>query len=139
MPVSDEELVVRSALGAVAQLPQDAVKRLGESRTYSLLTAAMTVAVHRRFGELPPTEQVQGYVETLKARFPDGAHVIKPAAAEAVIRYAFGEEDALESVGIQDIRAMLFVLPYAIVTELMIDGDELDVFVTAVLVGAREI
>ena len=138
MGVSDDEQVVRAAVAAVARLPKDAVKRIGESRMYTLLTAAMMVAVHRRFGEVPPTEQIQGYVETLKTRFPDGGHLIKQDVVEAVVWYAFGDESALDDVNVQEIRAMLFILPYAIVTELLIEGDELETFVGKVLEAAED-
>ena len=109
MGVSDDEQVVRAAVTAVARLPKDAVKRIGESRMYTLLT-----------------------------RFPDGGHLIKQDVVEAVVWYAFGDESALDDVNVQEIRAMLFILPYAIVTELLIEGDELETFVGKVLEAAED-
>ncbi|HZE38969.1 MAG TPA: hypothetical protein VE172_09180 [Stackebrandtia sp.] len=58
--------------------------------------------------------------------------------AEAVIRYAFGEEELLAGVGVEDLRTLLFLLPYAIVSEQNIEGASLDVFVANVIKTADE-
>ena len=137
MQQTDEEAVVRAAVAAVAKLPQDAVARLGDERTLTLLASATTEAVHRKYRSVPDSEQIRSYVQGLKDRFPDGADLIKPIVAEAVIRYAFGDEDVLGGIAVDDLRAMLFVLPYAIVSELSIQGEQLDTFVAKVIAEAN--
>ena len=138
MTRTDDETIVRAAVAAVAQLPSDAVARLGDERTLTLLASASTEAVHRKFRVKPSSELIRGYVNSLKERFPDGADLIKPIVAEAVIRHAFGEEDLLDGMDVEDIRTILFLLPYAVVSELGIDGSELDDFVERVIAAADE-
>lgn len=136
MTTTDEELVVRAAVSAVAKLPNDAVQRLGDERAFTLLAAATTQAVRRKFSSAPTSAEIQGYVQELKVRFPDGADMIKPIVAEAMIRSAFGEDDLLAGIGADDLRTLLFLLPYAIISEKNIQGEKLDAFVNEVLAMA---
>ena len=98
MTMSDEERIVRSAVTAAAQLPKDAIARVGNGRTLELLGATTTLAILRKYRSKPESRQISEFVEILRSRFPDAAGFIKPIVVEALIRFAFGEQDVLDGV-----------------------------------------
>lgn len=133
MASSDEERVVRAALAAVAELPSDSVERLGDEHVFTLLASATTEAIKLKFDTVPEPATVETFVESLRARFPDGAELIRLGPAEAIVKSAFGDDEPLETVSADDLRTLLFLLPYAIVSEKNLQGDRLDKFVDEVL------
>ena len=80
--------------------------------------------------------KISEFVYVLKERFPDGADLVNPDVADALIRHAFGEEGLLDDMDVEEIRVLLFLLPYAVVSELGIEGGDLDAFVAQVITEA---
>lgn len=133
MTMSDDERIVRAAVAAPAQLPEDAIANVGDARTVALLSATTTIAIQRKFRSLPDQARIREFFDTLSARYPDGTGLLKPIVIEAVIRFAFGETDAIDGLDSDGVRAALFVLPYSIISEENIFGEPLDEFVAEVL------
>jgi hypothetical protein len=133
MTTSDDEQIVRAALAAPAQLPEEVIARLGDARVTALLAAATTLGFQRKFSTSPDRDRLREFTEVLHARFPDAAHLIKPIVIEAMARFAFGETDLIDGIDPEDLRTGLFVLPYAIISEEQIHGEPLDEFVAEVL------
>lgn len=133
MTMNDDEQIVRSAVAAPAQLPEDVMDRLGDERVTVLLSAATAVALQRRFQSDPSREQVAEFTDALHARFPDAASLIKPAVVETLVGFAFGRGRSAEGVSPDDLRTGLLVLPYAVASEEDLEGEALDGFVTEVL------
>ena len=133
MTTSDDERIVRAAVAAPAQLPEEVIARLGDARVTALLGAATALAFQRKFTASPDRERTREFTEVLQARFPDAAHLIKPVVIEALARFAFGETDLIDGIEPEDVRTALFVLPYAIITEEQIQGEPLDQFVQEVI------
>jgi hypothetical protein len=138
MTKSDEERIVRAAVAAAAQLPKDAVASVGDGRTLELLGATTTLAILRKYRTKPELRQVAEFIEILQSRFPDAAAYIKPIVIEALIRFAFGEENILDGIAADDLRIVLFMLPYAIISEENIHGEPLNEFVAEVLKAVDE-
>lgn len=138
MTMSDEERIVRSAATAAAQLPKDAIANIGDGRTLELLGATATLAILRKYRAKPEPQQVSEFVEILQSRFPDAAEYIKPIVIEALIRFAFGEQDVIDGVNPDDLQTVLLMLPYAIISEQNIYGEPLDAFVAEVLKAVDE-
>jgi len=138
MTKSDDEIIVRAAIAAPADLPMEVAARLGDERTFTLLTATSGLAILRKYPTKPDQSQIRDYVETLQARFSDAAHLIKPIVFETLIRFAFGEDDAIDGVDPEGLRTAVFLLPYAIISEQHISGEPLDAFVAEVLKAVDE-
>jgi hypothetical protein len=138
MTKTDDELIVRAAVSAPADLPMDVVTRIGDQRTFALLTAASALAIMRKFRTLPESARVREFVETLQFRFPDAAHLIKPIVFEAMVRFAFGENEAIEGLEPESLRTAVFLLPYAIISDENIHGDPLDAFIADVVKAVDE-
>ncbi|WP_156925858.1 hypothetical protein [Glycomyces arizonensis] len=130
--MNDDEQIVRSAVAAPAQLPEDVMDRLGDERVTVLLSAATAVALQRRFPSEPSRERVLEFTDALHARFP-AASLIQPAVVEALVGFAFGRGRSAEGVSADDLRTGLLVLPYAVASEEDLEGEALDGFVTEVL------
>ncbi len=133
MTMNDDDQIVRSAVAAPAQLPEAVMDRLGDERVTVLLSATTAVALQRRFRSSPGREQVAAFIDEVRARFPQGASLIKPAVVEALVGFAFGRGDLADGVSPEDLRTALLVLPYAILAEEDLEGDRLNGFVTEVL------
>ncbi len=133
MNLSDEKVVINSALSGIAQIPPDVVRRLGEARVYDLLSAAAAEAILLRFASLPSPEETLQFVSQLHGRFPELTPVIRPLATEGVIRTAFGETGLIDGIQPMYLRGLLFVLPYAIATQLDFSSQERAAFVERVL------
>lgn len=138
MTKSDDEIIVRAALAAPADLPMEVAARLGDQRTFTLLTAASAFAIGRKYPTKPDQAQIREFVEGLRSRFPEAAQLIKPIVFEAMIRFAFGENDAIDGVESEGLRTAVFLLPYAIISEQNLSGESLDAFVAEVLEAADE-
>ena len=135
MTSRDDERIVRAAVAAPAQLPQDAISNLGEERTLTLLSATTAIAIHRKFPEKPDPAQVREFSNYLQSRFPDAADLIKPNVIDALVRFAFGQPETIAGVLPEDLRTALLVLPYAIVSENDITGESLDELVSDALMA----
>jgi hypothetical protein len=138
MTKTDDELIVRAAVSAPADLPMEVVARIGDRRTFALLTATSAFAILRKFRSLPNSAQIREFAETLQFRFPDAAHLIKPIVCEALIRFAFGENEAIDGVDPESLRTAVFLLPYAIVSDENITGEPLDVLIAEVLAAVDD-
>lgn len=137
MTRSNDEIIVRAAVSAPADLPMDVVTQVGDRRTFELLTAASAFAVVRKFADKPDQARIREFVESLQARFPDAAQFIKPIIFEAFIRFAFGEDSAIDGIDSEGLRHAVFLLPYAIITEENIFGEPLDAFVAEVVAAVN--
>lgn len=135
MNLSDEKVVINSALSGIAQIPPDVVSRLGESHIYDLLSAAASEAILLRFASLPSPEETLHFVSQLHGRFPELTPVIRPLATEGVIRTAFGETGLIDGIQPPYLRGLLFVLPYAIASQLDLTADERAAFTERVLLA----
>lgn len=133
MTQTDDERIVRATVAGIAELPGDAVKRLGGDRVFALLSAATTQAVHRKFSTAPDSAQLTEFVRELKTQFAPIADVIDPAGTEAVVAVAFGNDALVATVEPDRISAMLFMLPYAILTSTEATDAEVDAFVAEVI------
>ncbi|WP_155829817.1 hypothetical protein [Glycomyces tenuis] len=131
--MNDDEQIVRSALAAPARLPEDVMDRLGDERVTVLLSAATALALRRRFQTHPGRTRILEFTEALQARFPDAAPLIKPIVIEALVGFAFGESELADGASPDDLRTALLVLPYAVISEEDLEGEDLDRFVTEVL------
>jgi hypothetical protein len=134
---TDDELIVRAAVSAPADLPMEVVARIGDQRTFTLLTAASALAIVRKYRTLPEPARVREFVEELQFRFPDAARLIKPIVFEAMVRFAFGEDDAIDGLEPESMRTAVFLLPYAIISDENIHGEPLDEFITEVVKAAN--
>ncbi len=133
MTMNDDEQIVRAAVAAPAQLPEDVMDRLGDERVTVLLSAATAVALRRKFGTSPERAEVVDFTETLHARFANASSLLKPIVIEALVGFAFGDGDLADGLSPDDLRTALLVLPYAVVSETDLEGEALDGFVTEVL------
>jgi hypothetical protein len=133
MTMNDDEQIVRAAVAAPAQLPEDVMDRLGDERVTVLLSAATAAALRRRFGTAPERAAVAEFTEELHSRFEGASSLLKPIVIQALIGFAFGDVDLADGLSPDDLRTALLVLPYAVLSEERIEGEPLDRFVTEVL------
>lgn len=133
MTRSDDETLVRAAISFGDYIPRELAERLGDHRTFALLSAATVKAVERKFPNGLNPAEMQEFVMDLKRRFSAGASQIKPLVAEAVIRASQGEDQLLEGLGIDDVRTMLCLMPYAIMTHENLQGEELTQYIDQVI------
>ncbi|THV30208.1 hypothetical protein [Glycomyces paridis] len=137
MTTSEEERIVRSAVAAAADLPREVIASIGDARTLELLGATTTLAILKKYRDKPGPQQISEFADELKFRFPDAADHIKPIVIEALVRFAFGEQDILDGISSDDLQTVLFMLPYAIISEENIYGEPLDAFVAEVVAAVN--
>jgi len=133
MTMNDDEQIVRAAVAAPAQLPEDVMDRLGDERVTVLLSAATAAALRRRFRTSPERAAVVDFTEELHSRFASASSLLKPIVIEALVGFAFGDGDLADGLSPDDLRTALLVLPYAVLSEERLEGESLDRFVTEVL------
>ncbi|HLU27133.1 MAG TPA: hypothetical protein VKZ65_01760 [Glycomyces sp.] len=131
--MNDDEQIVRAAVAAPAQLPEDVMDRLGDERVTVLLSAATAAALRRRFRTSPERAAVVDFTEELHSRFASASSLLKPIVIEALVGFAFGDGDLADGLSPDDLRTALLVLPYAVLSEERLEGESLDRFVTEVL------
>ncbi|HZE37829.1 MAG TPA: hypothetical protein VE172_03375 [Stackebrandtia sp.] len=137
MTKSDEAVFVESAITPGMEVRQDIAERLGDRRAYTLMGAALIIAVKRKFPEGTGSAEIQAYVTEMKARFPEGADNFKPMVIEAIVRGLRGETHLLPDVDPNYLADMSFMLTYAIMSHENLKGDDLEAFVNKVIAMAN--
>ena len=133
---SDERTLLVSAITYGAKAPLDAIERLGNRRTFTIMAAAMGEALERGFAEGTTVEQVRNYVAELFERFPQAKEDIDPSAIEAVIRASLGEDHLIEPLNGEQLLSAAYLLTYAIMSHENLDTDQREAFFQAVIAEA---
>lgn len=129
---NDEVALLKATATKGSGSPSEFADRIGDARTYTLMSYALTVAAERKFPQGTEPGAVVEYVAGLKPRYPEAAAILKPTVAEAVLRAALGEPERLAGVDPDDAGVLLFFLTHAILTEAELNALELEKFVEMV-------
>lgn len=119
----DARALLHSAITFGEDLPPGAIDRLGGQAVYRLMTAAVIVAVSRKFPEGTPPEEIALFAEGLPGRFPTGGDQVRPKLAEDVIAAMRGEDERIKPYDFNEIMGALFILAYAIMSHANLDED----------------
>src|SRR5690606_8519400 len=133
MTMNDDEQIVRAAVAAPAQLPEDVMDRLGDERVTVLLSAATAAALRRRFRTSPERAAVVDFTEELHSRFASASSLLKPIVIEALVGCARGRGGRAEGPSPVGLRTRSLVLRRAFLSEGRPEGESLGRCVTAAL------
>ncbi|MGH8880835.1 MAG: hypothetical protein ACRD0P_26365 [Stackebrandtia sp.] len=133
MAIEDEKKLVRATAVKGVESAGDIARRVGESRTYLLMSYALAVAASRRFPDETDKQAVPRFVAELVERHPQVTRVLDPSVAEAVLWAALGEPERLDGTDPDDARVLLYFLTYEIMSEIKLGDVELNAYVDAVL------
>ncbi|GLZ77534.1 hypothetical protein Afil01_23410 [Actinorhabdospora filicis] len=135
----DERTLLLTAITEDAKAPLDVIERLGDERTYELMSAAMAEAIDRSVTRGVAPGRVREYVEELLERFPAAREELSPAVLEAVIRGGLGEEGLLEPVTFDEVLAASRLLTYDLMARQDLDAAGREDFVRTVVELADEV
>lgn len=135
----DERTLLLTAITEDAKAPLDVIERLGDERTYVLMSAAMAEAIDRSITRGVAPGRVREYVDELFERFPGVADELTPETLEAVIRGGLGEEGLLEPVTFDEVLAASRLLTYDLMARQELDAAGREEFVRAVVELADEV
>ncbi|HZE38157.1 MAG TPA: hypothetical protein VE172_05025, partial [Stackebrandtia sp.] len=131
MSQDDDIQLIHRSITSGAEAPTDIIERVGIERTYALISAALTLAVQRKFHPTATVDDIAAFATDLPKRFDDDD--IDPKIAEAVIRGARGELAELHSLSNGEIVGMMFLVTNAIMSEENLEGEDLVEFINDVL------
>ena len=133
MSVEDERALIRTTAVKGVESASDIARRVGETRTYVLMSYALAVAASRKFPEESGPDAVPEFVADLVNRYPQITRILDPKTAEAVLWAALGDTGKLDGVDADDARVLLYFLTYEIMSETPLGDIELGAYIDSVL------
>lgn len=133
MTDSDAATLIRHIVSREATTPTQAMARLGDERTQTLMACALSVALERKFPQGVSREDIAKFAVELQTRFPSNAEEIKPIVVEALIRTIEGEGGLLNGIDRDDLMSMEYLMTYAIISQELLSPERLDDYIDEVL------
>lgn len=129
----EDEIELLTAVATPASsAPQSAVRNLGQHRTYTVMLCGLRVAMERRFPGAAGADTIHNFVLEMQSRFPD-LPLLKPAAAEAIIWAAMGDNQRLKEVDPDDAVRLLFFITHTVMADEQLSDDGIDDYIERVL------
>ncbi|GLZ80672.1 hypothetical protein Afil01_54790 [Actinorhabdospora filicis] len=134
----DERTLLIATITEGTKAPLDQIERLGNRRTYILLSAAMFAAIEQSFAPETTPDQIRGYIEELYERFPKARGELKAEVVEAIIRGGLGEEELLKPLTYEDTLAAAHLVTFDLMTRANLDDAAKEEFIREVYDLANE-
>lgn len=98
-----------------------AAERLSTKRVAVLTSAAMTIALERKFASIPSREQISAYASELASGYAGTEPRVKPLVVEGIIRAQLGEVELYRDMSMDDIVPHQILVAYNIFSRLSLD------------------
>ncbi|HIV58957.1 MAG TPA: hypothetical protein H9902_13475 [Candidatus Stackebrandtia faecavium] len=133
MTKSNDAIFVESAVLPGTDIRQDIAAELGDQRVYTLMGAALALAVAVKFPDSATSSEVAAFVNDMKERYPEGAEEFDGEQIEKIIRGIRGETELLDNIDPNFMADMSFMLTYAIISGEGLSDADMEEYVSQVI------